>query len=78
MRTPFAHLDVRALTRLGMTLLLLFFFSNFILRRSLDASWESTLDGASGCVLGAAIAFLLLAARATGRSRRGKEVGRCG
>lgn len=78
MRTPFAHLDVRALTRLGMTLLLLFFFSNFILRRSLDASWESTLDGGSGCLLGAAIAFLLLAARASGRSRRGNEVDRCG
>ena len=78
MRTPFAHLDVRTLTRLGMTLLLLFFFSNFILRRSLDASWESTLDGASGVVLGAEIAFLLLAARATGRIRRGKEAGRCG
>jgi hypothetical protein len=77
MRTPFAHLDVRTLTRLGMTLLLLFFFSNFILRRSLDASWESTLDGASGVVLGQRSPSFCWR-RATGRIRRGKEAGRCG
>ncbi len=78
MRTPFARLDPRAQLRLGMSLLLLFFFSNFILRRWLDGSWEGALDGASGVVLGAAIVVLLLAARARGRSRRGLEAGPCG
>lgn len=73
MRTPFAHLSARTLLRAGMTLLLLFFFSNFILRRSLDASWESALDGTSGGVLGAASVLLLLAARAKGRRWRGTE-----
>jgi hypothetical protein len=77
LRTPFAHLDARALMRFGMSLLLLFFFANFILRRSLDASWESALDGASGVLLGAAIVVLLQAARFRGRERRGLEAGPC-
>ena len=77
MRTPFARLDARALLRFGMSLLLLFFVSNFILRRSIDASWESALDGASGVLLGAAMVVLLLAARARGRRGRGLEAGPC-
>ena len=60
-----------------MSLLLLFFVSNFILRRSIDASWESALDGASGVLLGAAMVVLLLAARARGRRGRGLEAGPC-
>lgn len=78
MTTPFAHPDARKLTRLGTILLLLFFFSNFILRRSLDASWESVLDGTSGGLLGAAMVVLLLAARARRRELRGLEAGPCG
>ncbi len=77
MRMPFAHLDSRAQTRVGMLWLLLFFLLNFLLRRWIGDSWGDALDGASGLVLGVAIAFLLLAARARGRRRRGEEADPC-
>lgn len=77
MRTPFAPLDSRALLRIGLTCMLLFFFLSFILRRWTGDSWEGVLDGSSGVALGAAIAFLLLAARAKGRRLRGIEAEPC-
>lgn len=71
MRKPLARFGSRALTRIGMLCLLLFFFLNSLLRRWAGNSWESTLDGSSGLALGAAIAFILLAARAKGQRLRG-------
>lgn len=78
MKTPFHGLDARALTRLGMLCLLLFFGLNSLLRRWAGASWTDVLDGASGVALGAAIAFVLLAARARGRRLQGAEARPCG
>lgn len=78
MNAPFNDLDPRALTRLGMLCLLLFFGLNSLLRRWAGASWTDILDGASGVALGAAIGFVLLAARARGRRMRGEEARPCG
>ena len=77
MKTPFAQLEPRGLTRLGLLWLLLFFFLSFLLRRWTDGAWSDVLDLSSGVALGAALAFVLLAARAKGRLLRGLETGPC-
>lgn len=77
MKTPFAGLNPRALTRIGMSCLLLFFFLNSLLRRFTGDAWSNALDVASGVVLGATIAFVLAAARARGQRSRGEEARPC-
>ncbi len=77
MRSPFARLDSRTLLRIGMSCLLLFFSLNVLLRRWVSEPWKSVLDGSSGVALGAAIAFILLAARTKGRRLRGVEADPC-
>lgn len=77
MKRRFGTGDSRSMMRSGMICLLLFHFSNFLLRRWVGDSWRDLVEGLSGVALGAAIAFLLLAARSNGRRRRGAEAEPC-
>jgi len=77
MRRRFGSGDPRSMRRSGMICLLSFHFSNFLLRRWVGDAWGDLVEGLSGVALGAAIAFLLLAARSSGPRRRGVEAGPC-